>query len=170
MNKEVWIDINDNYKVSNLGNIKSVRRNKILKPGLRKDGYLVVNISGYKHKRNWKIHQLVAMHFINNKNEYKSINHINGIKTDNRAENLEWCSQSHNLKHAFKTGLRCPVVNIEGKNGFAKKVIDIKTGIIYDSITQVIRLKIANYRYSALKAMLNGQNKNKTNLSYYYGN
>jgi hypothetical protein len=161
---EVFKKINNNYSVSNLGNVRSDRKNIILKPGKRKDGYLVVNVLGYKHKKNWKIHQLVASHFLENKNNYTDINHINGIKSDNRAENLEWCTRSHNLKHAFATGLRKPVVNIEGKNGFSKKVINIDTNVIYDSLTQLVRIN--GYKYSALRAMLNGQNKNKTNYRY----
>lgn len=53
-----------------------------------------------------KLHRLVAETFIPNPNNYPVINHINGNKLDNRAENLEWCTISHNNKEAYRLGLR----------------------------------------------------------------
>lgn len=51
-------------------------------------------------------HRLVASIFIDNKNNYKEVNHINGIKDDNRIDNLEWCTRSQNQQHAYDTGLQ----------------------------------------------------------------
>lgn len=53
----------------------------------------------------FKIHRLVATAFIPNPDGHAMINHINAIKTDNRVENLEWCSHSHNIRHAFSMGI-----------------------------------------------------------------
>lgn len=162
--EEIWKNINENYCVSNLGNVKSNRKNLILKPSIREDGYYVVNITGFRHKRNWKIHQLVAIHFLDNPNNFKSINHKNGIKTDNRVENLEWCTQSYNLKHAYRIGLMQPVINTGLKNGFSKIVLDFSTGIFYYSLNEYADLN--KIKRTTLGAMLNGQNPNKTNLKY----
>lgn len=162
--KEIWVEINKNYSISSFGNVRSNRSNKILKPGIRGDGYLVVNITGYKHKKNWKIHQLVAHHFLEKIENKTQINHKNGIKSDNRVENLEWCTCSENIKHAFRTGLRQPVINKGLKNGFSKLVLDVSTGIFYESCNEASEL--LGYNPKTLSAILNGQNKNRTTLKY----
>ncbi len=114
---EKWKDIEGYegyYQVSNLGNVKSLGRyvnnphggkryirERILKP-FNKKGYLYVDLLKIKQHR---IHRLVAAAFIDNKDDSAEVNHINGIKNDNRVENLEWCTRSENMKHSYKTGL-----------------------------------------------------------------
>ncbi len=66
-------------------------------------GYMAVSLDKRKPAR---VHRLVAEHFLENPNSLSQVNHKNGIKSDNRLENLEWCTCSHNHKHAFKKGLR----------------------------------------------------------------
>lgn len=109
---ETWKDIKDYegfYQVSNLGNVKSLKRNtaheRILKPKVDKGGYLCVNLTKNGIVKTYKIHRLVGLTFIPNpKNKY-SINHINGNKTDNRVENLEWATYKEQVVHAVKMGL-----------------------------------------------------------------
>lgn len=107
--EEIWKDIKGYeglYQVSNLGRVKSLnyRRmgfSKILIPGAGGRGYACVSLYG----RSVKIHRLVAETFIPNPNKFKCVNHINGIKTDNRVENLEWCTQKYNVHHAYENNL-----------------------------------------------------------------
>lgn len=54
------------------------------------------------------IHRLVAENFIDNPNNYKIINHIDNNPSNNRVENLEWCTQSHNIKYAYENGRKKP--------------------------------------------------------------
>jgi hypothetical protein len=101
---EIYKQINgyQNYAVSNFGNVKNTTSNKILKEIDKGNGYLEVGLYDNKKLKKSKIHRLVASHFIENPESLKTINHINGIKTDNRAENLEWNSNRENNCHKFK--------------------------------------------------------------------
>lgn len=174
---EQWAKINNRYEVSDIGRVRSVdyewfdsrgrRRFKkgiVLKQAERGDGYLVVNISGFKHKRNWKVHQLVAIHFHGDFSGKMIINHKNGNKKDNRAENLEWCDYSHNNMHAYRVLNREPVKCFGDKNAMSKRVIDTMTGEVYESASEAA--KNIGMKRTTLTAMLRGQNLNKTNLRY----
>lgn len=80
---------------------------KIRKPSLDNSGYFGLKLfNGSKNYKSFKIHQLVAQNFLIKMENETEINHKNGIKTDNRLENLEWCSRSENQKHAYKLNLQ----------------------------------------------------------------
>lgn len=87
------------YKVSSLGEIYSIRSKKVLKAQKNSNGYLWVQFSVNNKKKNVYIHQLVAQHFIENADGKTIVNHIDGDKTNNNVENLEWVTQSENMKH-----------------------------------------------------------------------
>lgn len=101
----------ENYEVSDLGNIKTFNwygsgRESIIKPAKDKKGYLRVGLTKNGILYTLKIHRIVALHFVNNPLDKIQVNHINGIKSDNRAVNLEWCTNSENQIHAIRCGLR----------------------------------------------------------------
>lgn len=105
---EEWKDIYKGYQVSNLGRVKSLKRKeeKIMK--LKKDslGYVRVHLRVNNSDVMASVHRLVAKAFIPNNDGKEEVNHINGIKTDNRVENLEWSTKTENIVHAYKTKLR----------------------------------------------------------------
>ncbi len=110
----------EGYKVSSFGNVKSVERlvwngkgyvhkpEMILKQARSHKGYPIVYLSHNNRQKTVPVHRLVASAFIPNPFGKPQVNHINGIKTDNRVTNLEWCTQEHNMEHAFRTGLEKP--------------------------------------------------------------
>jgi hypothetical protein len=77
------------------------RAGATLKTQIDKKGYERVKLG----RRSVKVHRVVAIAFIDNPHNYPQVNHINGIKSDNRVDNLEWCNNSQNQIHAYKTGL-----------------------------------------------------------------
>lgn len=106
--QETWKDIKGYeglYQVSNLGRVKGLKRNKILKPGKDKDGYLYVTLYNMYKLKGQKVHRLVAQTFILNPENKPQVNHIDGNKQNNIVNNLEWCTRLENIEHAWKTGL-----------------------------------------------------------------
>ena len=115
---EIWKDIEgyeNKYQISNLGNVKSletwtgdkyIKREKILKNMVYGNGYYYVCLSKNGKVKKYKVNRLVAQAFIPNPENKPFTNHIDGDKLNNNVDNLEWCTQSENMKHASKMGLR----------------------------------------------------------------
>jgi hypothetical protein len=108
--------------VSNLGRIKGPR--KYRKFYKNPSGYYLVNMFNGVACRTEYVHHLVANTFIDNPECLKNINHINGLKIDNRLINLERCSASDNIKHAYRTKLKAPVIK-SGKPKLDKMTADV---------------------------------------------
>lgn len=122
------------YEVSSSGDVYSKRTNRILSQG-DSGGYpMVVLCDGSMHSR--KVHRLVAEAFVPNPHNKPEINHIDGCKTNNNVDNLEWCTRSENIKHAFQTGLE---VRSEFSGSRKKKIRIIETGEIFNSISDCAR-------------------------------
>lgn len=96
----------EDYTISSTGEVINTRTGRKLKPDITKHGYHRFTLSKNGEVKRFFAHQLVALHYIPNPNHSKMVNHINGVKTDNRIENLEWCTCKQNTIHAFQTGLR----------------------------------------------------------------
>lgn len=130
---EVWKDViayEGLYKVSSCGNVFIVSKNRNQTPLKVKNGYLLVDLCKSGSKKRISIHRLVAIHFLDNNENKPQVNHKNGIKTDNRLENLEWATASENQRHSINTGLKKPRKGEECKYAkiTEKDAIDIKYG------------------------------------------
>jgi len=182
MEKEIFKDVKGYeglYQVSNLGRVKSLSKKtnvnsngakytskeKILKNSLNRLGYLSVTLCNNAKRKTMLVHRLIAIHFINNKENKPFINHINGIKNDNRIENLEWCTQKENVNHAIKNGL----IDIEKQKKITSKVrskpmLNTDNGIFFNSLKDAaFSLGIHSV---TLIDRLKGKSKIKTNLIY----
>lgn len=96
---------NTNYCVNERGEVLSLRKNKVLSPKRNWDGYLRVQLWEHNSCKYISIHRLVAEEFIPNPMNKPFVNHIDGDKTNNSVDNLEWCTQQENIRHAWDTGL-----------------------------------------------------------------
>lgn len=106
---------NPNYGVTEDGKVFSVARNCELSPKRNHDGYLRIQLWEHGKCHFVSIHRLIAETFIPNPDNKPFVNHIDGNKQNNRVENLEWCTQQENIKHAWATGLSKSHKNKNGK-------------------------------------------------------
>lgn len=147
-----------NYRVSNTGLVKSMARyggttSRIRKLSVNKDGYLTVSLpKGDGKTKLASVHRLVLSAFRPRPDESSMVvNHKNGIKVDNRLANLEWCSISHNTKHAYRTlGVQpankvisdaqaIEIVREYDKGGITRRELALKYGVVKATIDRRIR-------------------------------
>lgn len=173
---EIWKDISSGYQISNIGEVSNGK--DYLTAHKTKSGYMSIYLK--KINKNCTIHRLVASAFIPNPESKPQVNHKNGIKSDNRVENLEWVTPIENVSHSIKTGLskKTPtgeLNKLHGKynNHLSKAIlqIDIVTGEVlseWPSLHEITRVKGWDNRPISLCALGKGRRKTAYGFKWKY--
>lgn len=151
---EIWKNIKKdgyNLKVSNFGKVILIKYNKeqLLNQYDNLFGYLYVAPSVNGKQKKFKIHKLITEAFIENPKNKKYINHKDGFKYNNFVENLEWCTASENIKHAYKTLLND---NPIGEKSRASKLSNIQVREIKQDIYNGLKIKDIALKFGVTKA------------------
>lgn len=150
---------NTKYLVLENGKVINSKTNKELKPELTKNGYLRVTIYD-KGKKRFLLHRLVASCYLLNNENKSQINHIDGNKLNNSVSNLEYSTQTENIRHAFRIGLRH---GKKGENHVSSKIIlDTETGIFYygrREAANAIGIKADTFKHRIKSNYLNFKNR-----------
>lgn len=135
------------YTVTRQGEVVNSRTGRVLRQDSNRTGYKRVTMSVDGVTKRVFVHRLVATHYLPNPYGHLEVNHINGVKHDNRVENLEWVSSSRNKLHAIETGLQkskvgrtylsedrvheiCKLL----EQGWDYNSISLSTGVSYNSV------------------------------------
>lgn len=187
---EIWLDIpgyENIYQASNCGRIKSLQRmvnnnggarfinERIMRPCLDYHGYYRLELSNLGIRRKYFVHQLIAVTFLPNPNNYKIINHKDGKKINNKPNNIEWCDYSHNEKHSYRVLGKKPTCPGAGKFGIdssqSKPLTQFtKSGTI---IAHFVSLKAASDSvgglYTSIAKAVEGKRKTFKGFIWEYG-
>ena len=171
---EIWLPIEgyeNLYEVSNLGRVRSlehtvIKKNgvklkvpgKILKPGTNKNGYLKVVLSKNGIHRNYYLHRIVSTAFIPNYDKKPCVNHLDEDKTNNTADNLEWCTAKENTNYGTR--------NKRSSEKRSKPVLCVELNRIFPSLNEAarqLRLSVGNISY-----VLTGRSKTAGGYHFEY--
>ena len=163
---ELWKDIpdtNGKLQVSSYGRIRSYMRDRengsILKTVADRKGYLRLRVTVERDKRCYKVHRLVADAFLDNPEGKTQVNHIDGDKTNNCIDNLEWVTNTENAHHAIEAGLWSNVFEASARVNEARKIpiiaINAETGeqLLFNSISEAER----HFNSRHISDVLNGK-------------
>lgn len=167
------LDFNPNYEANEDGRIRKINNRYEPKKYIDKDGYEHINLS----RKKYRVHRVIAMTFIPNPENKPEVNHINSIRDDNRAENLEWVTRSENQQHAFRNG-RHQALREQARENIVKYAVSaisrpvlqysLKDEFIaeYPSLSEAARQVLGNHRNISL--VCQGKRKTASGYKWYY--
>lgn len=173
MNNETWKQINGypDYFISNTGKVRNIKTGRELTQTLDK-GYLEINLQNNGKRKKFRVHRLVAQAFLSNPDSLDTVDHVNGIKTDNRAENLQWLSRSENSKRFHKEQKteeqreRYILARKKATEVCKIPIVCIETGKIYESTRQAGRE--LNIEHGNITKVLKGEYKHAKGYHFEY--
>ena len=159
----------EDYTIDEIGNVFSIRKNKYLKQTINRNGYCKVTLQKDKYKKTFSVHRLVAQAYLKNYSNTLQVNHINGIKTDNRVENLEMVTAKENMQKAVEIGLFDKCKEIQRKNAIKNNL-----GKYHILASESAKKRVAKYDknnnliqvYNSITEASRKNNINITSISY----
>lgn len=171
--QEKWKKIGGygNYSISNLGRIRNNNTGSFLSPTIRSstcDYYSILLPIGNGKYRHKNVHRLVAEAFVDGQNDGLVVNHIDGDKHNNRADNLEWTTRSQNDKHAFANNLRksTPEQIVAAINSRKRRVVNLTLGLEYESLADAARA--IGGRIQGVHKCVSGQRETYYGMTFAY--
>ena len=159
----------EDYTIDETGNVFSIRKSKYLKQTINRNGYCKVTLQKDKYRKMFSVHRLVAQAYLKNYSNTLQVNHINGIKTDNRVENLEMVTAKENMKKAVEIGLFDKCKKIQRKNAIKNNL-----GKYHILASESEKKRVAKYDknnnliqvYNSITEASRKNNINITSISY----
>ena len=159
----------EDYTIDEIGNVFSIRKNKYLKQTINRNGYCKVTLQKDKYRKMFSVHRLVAQAYLKNYSNTLQVNHINGIKTDNRVENLEMVTAKENMQKAVEIGLFDKCKEIQRKNAIKNNL-----GKYHILASESAKKRVAKYDknnnliqvYNSITEASRKNNINITSISY----
>ena len=159
----------EDYTIDETGNVFSIRKNKYLKQTINRNGYCKVTLQKDKYRKMFSVHRLVAQAYLKNYSNTLQVNHINGIKTDNRVENLEMVTAKENMQKAVEIGLFDKCKEIQRKNAIKNNL-----GKYHILASESAKKRVAKYDknnnliqvYNSITEASRKNNINITSISY----
>lgn len=116
----MWTDYNENYEVSSKGHIRNKKTKRVLHEFVGKDGYMRTQFGG----KTRLVHRVIATVFITNQEKLPEVNHKDGNKQNNSADNFEWVTRSRNQEHAYGLGLKSAKGTKNGRHKLSDNDVD----------------------------------------------
>lgn len=153
----------DKYEVNSNGDIRNAKTKRVLQHGWTKNGYEKVGLYYDGRLHTDRVHRIVAEAFVPRKDGHNVVNHIDGDKSNNSADNLEWCTPRENMIHGFKHGL----CYRPETSGCPKRRIEIiETGEQFESVSDCARF--LGSATSNIFACLSGKRKTCRGYTFKY--
>ena len=157
----IWKEISGfpDYLVSNKGGIMSIKfgNKRMLKPVLSDKGYYRIEFYKNKQRRRFLVHRLVCIAFLENPLNKATVNHIDGVKTNNNINNLEWATSLENIKHAYMTGLAASGEKHHSSKLTEKDVIDIRNAYAKGGVSYGMLARAYKVNHPAISSVIRGE-------------